>query len=98
MRFEQEPTRGPDPDRKRLTRRAVLAGIPAATLLAAQACSKSSDKTSIASEKKHSGPVTLTYGLWDDTQLPAMKKIIAEFEKANPKIHVRTALTPWDSY
>jgi multiple sugar transport system substrate-binding protein len=27
-----------------------------------------------------------------------MKQIIAEFEKANPKIRIRTAVTPWDSY
>ncbi|HVX43535.1 MAG TPA: sugar ABC transporter substrate-binding protein [Mycobacteriales bacterium] len=30
--------------------------------------------------------------------MPAMKKIIAEFEKANPKISIRPAVTPWDSY
>lgn len=80
------------------SRRKVLASIPAALLMGAAACSKSSSSSSIASEKKQSGPVTLTYGLWDDTQMPAMKKIIAEFEKANPKITIRTAVTPWDSY
>lgn len=89
---------GPSSNKKQLSRRVVLAGVPATMLMTAAACSKSSSGSSIDSEKKHSGPVTLTYGLWDDTQLPAMKKIIAEFEKANPKIHVRTAVTPWDSY
>lgn len=75
---------------RRLSRRSVIASVPAAALAA---CSKSS-----GGSRKRSGPVTLTYGLWDMTQLPAMKKIIAEFEKANPGIHVRTSVTPWDSY
>jgi multiple sugar transport system substrate-binding protein len=104
MQSDQSPARTGAPDakvsaKKQVSRRAVLAAAPAAMLMTAAACSSSSSSgTSIDSEKKQTGPVTLTYGLWDDTQLPAMKKIIAEFEKANPKIHVRTAVTPFDSY
>lgn len=77
---------------RRLSRRTVIGAIPAAALTA---CSGS---TTGSREQSHSGPVTLTYGLWDLTQLPAMKKIIAEFEKSHPKIQVRTSVTPWDSY
>ena len=50
------------------------------------------------SEASHSGPVTLTYGDVGPTQLPAMKQIIAEFEKENPNITVNVQVTPWDSY
>jgi multiple sugar transport system substrate-binding protein len=76
----------------KLTRRSLLAAAPA-TLLAATACSKSSSAGSAGQ-----GEVSLNYGLWDDTQLPAMKKIISAFEKDNPHITVRTQLTPWESY
>jgi multiple sugar transport system substrate-binding protein len=44
------------------------------------------------------GKVTITYGIWDNTQEPVMKQIAAEFEKANPDITVKVQLTPWDSY
>lgn len=44
------------------------------------------------------GRVSLTYGLWDQNQVPAMKQIIAEFEKKNPNITVTIADTPYDSY
>src|SRR3954468_16412198 len=76
----------------KLTRRSLLAAAPAA-MLAATACSKSSPTGSAGQ-----GEVSLNYGLWDDTQLPAMKKIIPAFEKDNPHITVRTQLTPWESY
>ena len=42
--------------------------------------------------------VSLTYGLWDQNQVPAMKQIVAEFEKKNPNITVTIADTPYDSY
>ena len=78
----------------RLTRRAVLAAAPATLLAVAAGCGSSSS----AKATSTNGKATLTYGLWDQTQVPAMKKIIAEFNKANPKITVRIVLTPWDSY
>nr|WP_260986857.1 extracellular solute-binding protein [Paenibacillus terrae] len=45
-----------------------------------------------------SGNVTLTYGLWDQVQQPAMEKIIAKFEEQHPDIHVEIKLTPWNEY
>jgi multiple sugar transport system substrate-binding protein len=42
--------------------------------------------------------VTLTYGLWDDSQKPAMQQIINEFHASHPKINVKIQLTPFDSY
>lgn len=90
-----DTTPGVRPAEGKLSRRAVLAGLPAGALLTAAACSGPSTKTAGGSG---GGEVTLTYALWDETQLPAMKKIIAEFEKANPRISVHPAVTPFDSY
>jgi multiple sugar transport system substrate-binding protein len=78
----------------RLSRRAVIAAAPATLLAVAAGCGSSPS----VKEASTNGKATLTYGLWDQTQVPAMKKIIAEFNKGNPKITVRIVLTPWDSY
>ncbi|MGW5365328.1 ABC transporter substrate-binding protein [Actinopolymorpha pittospori] len=89
--------RSPRPGHASLTRRRLLAAAPAAMLAtAAAACGTSGSSGRTAKSPK--GKVTLTYGLWDLTQLPAMKQIIAEFEKAHRNITIRTAVTPWDSY
>ena len=79
----------------RLSRRALIAAAPATLLAVAAGCGSSSSSPKEASTN---GKATLTYGLWDETQVPAMKKIIAAFNKTNPKITVRIVLTPWDSY
>lgn len=42
--------------------------------------------------------VTLTYGLWDENQKPAMQKTIDEFHKQHPNINVEIQLTPWANY
>lgn len=44
------------------------------------------------------GKVTLTYGIWDKDQQPAMQQIIAAFEKQNPDISVNIQLTAYTSY
>ena len=98
MQPDQSPAPGPVLSNRKASRRSVLAAVPAAVLATATGCGDGSSGNPMESEEHHSGPVTLTYGLWDETQMPAMKKIIAEFEKANPKISIRTELTPWDSY
>ncbi|MCO6006920.1 sugar ABC transporter substrate-binding protein [Actinoallomurus purpureus] len=42
--------------------------------------------------------VTLTYRLWDDQQKVGYEKVMAAFEKANPNIHVKIELLPYDQY
>lgn len=81
-----------------VTRRRLIAAVPAVTFMAAAAACRGSESPASSTRRRSNGTVTLTYALWDLTQLPAMKKIIAEFEKAHPKIRIRTAVTPWDSY
>lgn len=42
--------------------------------------------------------VTLTYGMWDKNQQPAMQKTIDEFHKLHPNVNVEIQLTPWANY
>ncbi|WP_194892988.1 ABC transporter substrate-binding protein [Catenulispora pinisilvae] len=44
------------------------------------------------------GKVSLSYGVWDATQVPAMQKIITAFEAQNPDISVTVQQTPWADY
>src|SRR5215211_6826892 len=45
-----------------------------------------------------SGEVNLRYGIWDQTQMPAMEQIVKQFSKAYPDISVEIELTPYDEY
>lgn len=45
-----------------------------------------------------SGPVTITYGIWDANQMPAMQKIVDAFQAAHPDIKVSIQLTPNADY
>jgi ABC-type glycerol-3-phosphate transport system substrate-binding protein len=40
----------------------------------------------------------LRYGIWDQTQMPAMEKIVKQFSKAHPDISGEIELTPYDEY
>lgn len=44
------------------------------------------------------GKVTLSYAVWDQPQVPAAKRIIAEFHRSHPNINVKVQVTPWDDY
>ncbi|MEU6351907.1 sugar ABC transporter substrate-binding protein [Streptomyces sp. NPDC047072] len=73
-------------------RRLAVAAVSTALLASATACSSG------GSSSADGGKVTLSYGVWDTTQVPAMKKIVAAFEKANPDITVKVQLTPYTQY
>ena len=45
-----------------------------------------------------SGPVTISYAVWDDTQAKVMDKLADEFHQANPDITVKVQVTPWEQY
>lgn len=60
-------------------------------LFAAAACSGSSES---GDDKQ----VTLTYAIWDQAQVAAMKQIIAVFHTQHPNIDVQVQVTPWESY
>ncbi|HEY3482965.1 MAG TPA: extracellular solute-binding protein, partial [Streptomyces sp.] len=75
--------------------RKVSALLCAAALVTAVAgCSS----TSNSSDSADSGPVTLTYGIWDPNQMPAMQKIVDAFHASHPSIKVKIQLTPNSDY
>jgi len=43
-------------------------------------------------------PVTISYAIWDNNQLPAHQQIIAAFEAKNPNIKVTVEVVPWGDY
>lgn len=73
----------------------VAAGLAAVTTLAA--CSSSSDGGGGGGDGG-SGPVTISYGVWDDTQGKVMQQIADKFHEAHPDITVKVQITPWDQY
>ncbi|MER7243330.1 sugar ABC transporter substrate-binding protein [Kribbella sp. NPDC000426] len=73
------------------TARRLLSLCLAPLLLAAAACSGSSE----SADNEH---VTLTYAIWDQAQSAAMKQIIDEFHAQHPNIDVQVQVTPWESY
>ncbi|AJY75492.1 ABC transporter substrate-binding protein [Paenibacillus beijingensis] len=78
-------------------------GLAFLTLLSACGSSGSGQSQTSGSEGSSSGEqkaeqVTLTYGLWDQVQVPAMEEIIAKFKQQHPNIDVKIQLTPWSEY
>ena len=69
---------------------AALAVI-AALGLTTTGCSSSSDAGS-------DGPVTLTYAMWQQDQVPAFEKMFTEFTRQNPNIKVKIQLTGFAQY
>lgn len=65
-------------------------------LLMLSACSGSSNTS--GNEKNSNGNVTLTYGIWDVNQAPALKEIAKKFTESHPNIKVKVEVTPWDQY
>lgn len=68
---------------------AVLALAPA---LALTACA--GDDGPAATD----GPVTLTYGIWDKNQEPAMRQIADAFSETHPDVTIEIELTPFADY
>ncbi|NEB75792.1 sugar ABC transporter substrate-binding protein [Streptomyces sp. SID14478] len=77
-----------------MRRRTLLAGALAAAPLAA-GCSNDDGALDTASPR---GRTTISYGMWDPAQAPALQQIIKAFERENPQISVEIQLTPWNTY
>lgn len=45
-----------------------------------------------------SGPVTLSYAVWDANQVPVMEELAAAFTKEHPTVTVKVQMTPWADY
>jgi multiple sugar transport system substrate-binding protein len=72
----------------------ALAVISVAIPLAATACSSSGGSGGSAA----SGPVTLTYALWDQTQEPGYQACANAFTAQNPDIKIKVTQTAWSNY
>lgn len=77
-----------------------IAGKASALVCAAAlvACVSACSSSASGSGGNSSGPVTLTYGIWDANQKPAMQQIATAFEKLHPNITVDIELTPVADY
>jgi multiple sugar transport system substrate-binding protein len=71
--------------------------LAVALLLLLSACSGGSESSS-GDGKSSNGKVTLTYGIWDVNQAPAMKEIAKKFTEKNPNVEIKVEVTPWDQY
>jgi multiple sugar transport system substrate-binding protein len=81
------------PSLRRAVRRVgVLLACLTAAATALTACSSDDGDSS------DGGEVTLSYGIWDAAQKPAMEQIVSEFHKDHPDINVKIQVTPWDDY
>lgn len=79
--------------RSAITRRGAAAVALAATAaLALSACSGSGSSGGDGED------VTITYGIWDENQQPAMEDIAAAFTEEHPNVTVDIQLTPYKEY
>lgn len=75
-----------------------MAAIFAALALAATGCGTSSDADGDSGGQANGEPVTISYGIWDQNQAPALEEIAASFEETNTNIKVDIQVTPWEQY
>jgi len=75
-----------------MRRRDVLRGLALAPLAAAAACSGENEQTA------PSGRARISYGVWDQLQVPAMQEIIELFQQEHPDIEVELQVTPFSTY
>jgi multiple sugar transport system substrate-binding protein len=61
-------------------------------------CSSSGTQSSSPQSSVQGEKVTLTYGIWDKNQVPAMEKIASAFTESHPNVSVSVQVTPFDSY
>jgi len=76
-------------------------GTSAGAAMSAAPASGSSTATgsgSTGATTADASPVSLTYGVWDKNQVPAMQKIIDAYHALHPKVTVTVQLTPYTDY
>ena len=73
--------------------RSVTLATAAALLLTVSGCGGSSGGSGTSD-----GPVSLSYGVWDKNQVPAMEKLAADFHATHPNVTVSVQLTPYLDY
>ncbi|MEH7029188.1 ABC transporter substrate-binding protein, partial [Bacillus wiedmannii] len=64
-------------------------------LLAIVGCSNSGEKVNTSSKDEK---IELRYALWDKKQLPAVEKVVQQFNEKHPNIKVKIELTAYGQY
>ena len=82
---------------RRTSTSAATAVLTPLLMLGLAACGQSTGGGT-AEAQPESGPVTISYGIWDKNQVPAMQKIVDEFHTANPNVTVKIQVTPFKQY
>ena len=82
---------------RRTSTLAATAVLTPLLVLGLAACGQSTGGAT-ADAQPESGPVTISYGIWDKNQVPAMQKIADEFHTANPDVTVKIQVTPFKQY
>lgn len=82
---------------RRTSTLALTAALTPLLVLGLAACGQSTGGAT-ADAQPESGPVTISYGIWDKNQMPAMQKIADEFHVANPNVTVKIQVTPFKQY
>jgi len=77
---------------RKITRLAPVALIAALGLTACASGSTASEPVTTATS------ASITYGIWDENQIPALEKNIDDFNKIYPNIEVNIDITPWAQY
>lgn len=77
---------------RKITRMAPLALIAALALNGCSAVGTADEAASTDTE------ASITYGIWDENQVPALKANIAAFNEIYPNIDVNIDITPWAQY
>ncbi|MFD1717480.1 ABC transporter substrate-binding protein [Georgenia deserti] len=77
-----------------MRRRTFLGGAALAVAGATTAaCSREQD-----AGPRPAGVARISYGIWDQLQLPAMQEIVAAFRREHPDIEITLQLTPFTTY
>ncbi|MFC7403955.1 ABC transporter substrate-binding protein [Georgenia alba] len=74
-----------------MRRRTFLSAGTLASLGGTAACSS-------ADEDRPAGVARISYGIWDQLQLPAMQEIVSAFRTEHPDVEIRLQLTPFVTY
>ncbi|MFC4222514.1 ABC transporter substrate-binding protein [Lysinibacter cavernae] len=73
---------------------ARLAPLGLVAALALSACSANGGDEAVSTDSK----ATISYAVWDENQVPALKQNIADFNKEYPNIEVKLDVTPWSQF
>ena len=86
-------------DRRGFVQATALGAGAAMLATSGMAQDSTPDASAVAEVPAYNGEeVTISYGLWDSSQVPGIEQQIAAFNEVQPNITVEIQLTPWSDY